>query len=505
MAAADDAPASRPDLRPDVYALLEGVLTVLEDTLPANQSASATGKPPAGTSASSAVAAVAAVPGPIDIRTFLALECVRELEKLYLPYPHDLADPSDLFRPSLSSRTDENPLPDSSWGTRPGLASDSPSRGYSRPATSDTATTSGSIPPYRAPSSSSQPAWLGTQEGAQRALPSLGSGPPRAARNLGETYSGTREAGRPCGPVSPAGSSAGMVPHAPAAALEPEGNSVRAGAVAQRERDIASALPPSHGKAKSARRQTGRGEGRETRIAKLARKDAAWWLCTVLDRLLPSLPPRSSFPSAPSAEHDLPPVGSPPEDAGSAASTRGPGASCSDVANEAVYFALVDLLRRTRPRLPASLRSTGVHRTDASPSPSSPSPRGLSDCASNHAQVREEAAASASASVPEPREMRVDTEAENSMLPDVDAGGDAEMDLGTGGKPNPKSKPDSKPKSKQEKTTGKHAGAGRPGQDSRDRREGCVDADAGSGAVPEMGEVERGMLLAVLERAWLGV
>ncbi|KAI9065522.1 hypothetical protein FKP32DRAFT_1756584 [Trametes sanguinea] len=482
-AADDDVSTGLPDLRSAMFTLLQEVLAVLEDTLSQAQVEPKKTSTPASpcTDTSAFAENPARIPSPYDIRTLLALECIRELGKLYLSdITSDPAEPSHCTQSSCSS-TDENPGPYAGTHVRRWHAPDSCYQPYfhaatpSGPATftktllsaSDSASTSASIPPLSpsAPAPASRSSSSATFQQHARAqpgtlacavrpptctLPDAESGPPRAARNLGETYSGAR-------------------PSAPGPSSSDHG-----ARTLRSHRASAPAVPPEHGKPQLGRGNArGRaGSARIARIAKLARKDAAWWLCAVLDRLLPSLP---SLPPR-AAQQDSPPprsassLGAARDPAGSAAPTPSStgSESCSDVANEAVYYALVDLLRRTRPRprfrsgLGCALAEMGVN--DGCAPSSSPAPREFSPFASNHAQ-REEAPAPAA----------------DHPVCTLDA--DPEMDLDPG-----------------EKLAQKSGKAGTLGVDPyAGTRVGSRDTGA------EMSEVERGMLLAVLERAWLGV
>ncbi|KAL1940627.1 hypothetical protein VTO73DRAFT_8062 [Trametes versicolor] len=374
----DDAPPASPDLRPDVFTLLEGLLAILDDVLPYIAPPCTPVRSPGRTSA----AALAPIPGSDQVKTMLALECIRELERLYHPDGDDL--PND--------------------------ASDSPAQAYSRPAHTPAS--------LAASSSGTHAARPGT---APAALPITERAHPRAARDLGETASGPAQHG---GPVR---------------------DSLRAGAASA-----------SGGKAQRGRRAGRVDAGVDARIAKLARKDAVWWLCAVLDRLLPCLPPPSVGPERETAAAgDDPTAYSGPVPAYNG--PTGAAAVGADVAHEAVYAALADLLRRTRPRACSS-------RPPLPPASPSSSPRGLSPRASNHAESSPPALGEAT--------------------DDVGPG----PSMGAGG---------GKSKRGLEK-------ASAPSRGERPRAEDRRAGWAGAGDVG-MGEVERGMLLAVLERAWLGV
>ncbi|EIW65262.1 uncharacterized protein TRAVEDRAFT_68788 [Trametes versicolor FP-101664 SS1] len=377
----DDAPPAVPDLRPDVFTLLEGLLAILDDVLPHIAPPSPSARSPGRTPA----AAPAPIPGSDQVKTMLALECIRELERLY--HPHT-----------------ESPSQD---------ASDSPAQAYSRPAHTPAS--------LAASSSGTHAARPGT---APATLPFLERAHPRAARDLGETASGPAQHG---GPVR---------------------DSPRAGAASA-----------SGGKAQRGRRARQVDAGVDARIAKLATKDAVWWLCAVLDRLLPCLPPPSAGLGRETTAGDDHTAYSGPVPAYNG--PTGTAAVGADIAHEAVYAALADLLRRTRAR--ASPRAPSSRPPPPPASPSS-SPRGLSPRASNHAE----------SSPPAPGE----------AMDDVGPG----PSIGAGG---------GKSKRGLEKASTPSRGEC---PRTEDRRAGW----AGAGDVG-MGEVERGMLLAVLERAWLGV
>ncbi|KAI0327958.1 hypothetical protein GY45DRAFT_1347433 [Cubamyces sp. BRFM 1775] len=398
--ATGDEPTNLPDLRPDVFVLLGHVLKSLEDTFSGNEPSSIFASSPAAPSATVPAAPNAAVPVLDDVRTILALECVRELGKLYLP-----PDPA-----RLRGRTDESASPNAAALSPAALvsASSSTSASRARPGTA----------------SGSALSSVGVGAGVPLSA-NVGRGAPRAPRNLGETYSGT-SSGPGRGPV------------------------VRAGAASA---DIA--------KRKRQRRETGTdATDLGARIAKLAKKDTAWWLCAVLDRLLPSLPAPLSASTSASASPQASQL-----EAISLASASGdraaptPTVRCADVAYEAVYDALADLLRRTRPRsriehFPPAAAAAQAH-------PSSPSLRGLSSTASNHARA-------GSSRTSGPRRVLSSAEEGLAEMELESAAVDVLVDMPIGG--------------------------GSAGNEKR----------AGQGGA-EMGEVERGLLLAVLERAWLGV
>ncbi|KAJ8495148.1 hypothetical protein ONZ51_g1887 [Trametes cubensis] len=531
-----------PDLRSDVFVLFGDVLTVLENTFSEHEPTSIPASPPAAPSATGPPrpTARATIPGSSDVKTILSLECVRELEKLFVP-----PDPA-----RLRSRTDESASPNAAARAPHGYAqddppsSDSPWQAYSRPGTtpttgssrarlantSDSASTSGAVPPA-APASasllSSAPcARPGTASGS--ALSSLGvgagapvgasvgRGAPRAPRNLGETYSGT-SSGPGCGPVSADHPS--MLASLPgskeveAATGQGQGrvrvrpsvrNSVRAGAVAS---DIVSVLRSVDGNPQAKRKRQRRETGTDAadlgaRIAKLARKDTVWWLCAVLDRLLPSLPaPLSASTSASphasqlnamslepaSGDHGTSATCTP---AASTSTQAAPTACCVEVAYEAVYNALADLLRRTRPR--SRLGHVPPAAAAAEARPSSPSLRGLSSSTSNHARAGPSRTSG-------PRRKSSSAEEGLAEMQVEDADIDVPVDLAIRG--------GSAGNSKLGETGAKDARKAAAHGERMEPREvlgETVDQRAGQGGA-QMGEVERGLLLAVLERAWLGV
>ncbi|KAI0353152.1 hypothetical protein OH77DRAFT_631555 [Trametes cingulata] len=477
-----DAPSSgpglaEPDLRPDIFALLESMLGTLDDALAGADvvPTCAAERPPAGKAA--------VIPGTDHVRTLLALECVRELEKLYLPHPDEPCGSASASGPTVDTHTGAQP--------RPATTSDSSAQAYPR-ADADPAASRVSPPGDCASSSAALAARPGT---ARVVHPAMGCGPPRAAANLGETYSGA-SSGPARGPVPT------RVLVRDEADLEiADAENFRAGADSS-----AGAGMAEHGKAKSTRKRT-RGEEGEVegtdavgaRITKLARKDTVWWLCAVLDLVLPALSSGSRSDSRTGVVlTDRGLASTPPASAGSMAPASTPAMRTTglDIAHEAVYTALADLLRRTRPRsfLAIPARVATPSSPHPHPHPSSASPRGHSSesCASidsastqNHAGVgkRQEAIADSTDGLREGRGGQAD----------------AEMRAGVGGK------------SKLGKTGEKAGTRGeemRPGEGERDRHAGSrvrvrsrmrVDGEVA------MGEVERGMLLAVLERAWLGV
>ncbi|CDO74794.1 hypothetical protein BN946_scf185001.g42 [Trametes cinnabarina] len=463
----DDIPDSLPDLRPDIFTLLGEVLTVLKDSLSQPRIETPRKTPATDSSASTSPSAgpFAANPTSGDVETLLALECIRELGKLYFPVStSDHPETPNCMQQSSGSSTDVNPVPYPATPNAPAALA------TTLLSASDSATTSASIPAPRcasasapsAPSRQPERARPGTCASARRpptvTLLEADSGPPRSARNFGETYAGERASGR--GPLSS---------HTPDHSVRP----LRSGG------DNASAIPPAHGQAAFARGSASGlrdGLSRNARIAELARKDAVWWLCAVLDRMLPPVPSVSP-PGDQQAPGSASSTASASEASGSAApaptSTASGARSCSDIANEAVYDALADLLRRTRPRmdlrnaLDTGLGTLGVNGGCAPSSP--PSPRELSPRASTHAQADLAAVAVADHTV-------------------LDA--DESMELGLEGK--------HQESLESEKEVGK---AGTREEDLRAGRP--VGTSGGTGA--EMSEVERGMLLAVLERAWLGV
>ncbi|KAI0656813.1 hypothetical protein C8Q70DRAFT_1008939 [Cubamyces menziesii] len=520
-----------PDLRPDVFVLFGDVLTVLEKTFSEHE--------PTSIFASSPTAR-ATIPAPSDVRTILALECVRELGKLYVP-----PDPA-----RLRSRTDESASPNAVARAPHGHAqddppsSDSPWQAYSRPGTtpttgssrarlantSDCASTSGAVSPAAPASasllSSASRARPGTASGSALSSvgvgagapvgASVGRGAPRAPRNLGETYSGT-SSGPGCGPVSAdhpsmlaslpgskegeaaTGQGQGRVQARPS-----ERNSVRAGAVAS---DIVSVLPSvdrnPQAKRKRQRRETGTDAADlGARIAKLARKDTVWWLCAVLDRLLPSLPapPSASTSASPHAsQFEAMSLGPASGDRGTsaactpAASTSTPAAPtayCVDVAYDAVYNALADLLRRTRPR--SRLGHVPPAAAAAEARPSSPSLRGLSSSTSNHAHAGLSRTSGPRRKLGSAEEGLAEVQVEDAAI-------DVPVDLAIRG--------GSAGNSKLGETGAKDARKAAAHGERMGPKEvlgETVDQRAGQGGA-EMGEVERGLLLAVLERAWLGV
>ncbi|KAI0638815.1 hypothetical protein C8Q77DRAFT_8386 [Trametes polyzona] len=475
-AARNDAPEFYgPDLRPGVHALLEGVLTTLDDVLPLPRRPDfASPSARTGSHARSAAEVPRYVTphwgkgsetedGSACIRTLLALECVRTLTSLYIP-PSEA--PEDQCCSGSSSGQDTS-------GKRP----DSTAQAYSRPPTTaataatasaveenaapaaDSARTSGSISVFHSgerPGTASAPS---PALGPAAVFPPGRRGPPRAARNLGESA----RVEKPSGPAH-------LRPR-PREDAVPAQVGVRARVVGLEEaendrgRGAGAVFAPGAKNGKTARARA-KTKTRAERIAKLARRDALWWLCAVLGRLLPSLaPPASGYSHGP----DAPEVESEPghEDLSGDAQPE-PAPPCpsppltemnayADIANVEVYAALADLLRKTRPPLHPR---PGFHlhppRAETPPTRSPPpSPRGHSSVPSNHAHACE------------------------------DGGGTRAQAAALGGK---------SPKGREREMTCGHS--------EGDRREYArAGMDVGMG----MSEVERGMLLAVLERAWLGV
>ncbi|KAI0641171.1 hypothetical protein C8Q79DRAFT_1032207 [Trametes meyenii] len=444
--------AVAPDIRADIFTMLDSVLTVLEDTF-SNSGGKHTLS--SGSVSSSADAALpSAITGPASVTTLLALECIRELEKLYLPPGANTTISTSGSPTPTYTPTDEPARPRPGVGPQsPSAPSHSPQQGYPRtgPAAAHAPDSAPASASNAACSSASQRARPGT---ARAHHPSPGCGPPRAARNFGEISSV---------PPHGAGPERG----------EREGDSVRAAAALS-----------SGGKAKAktqnSRTASARASARSVRIAKLARKDAVWWLCAALDRLLPTLPPPSS-PSTPQRASAVEAEDSSEGDP-AAPGTRADAAHAAPaVAHEAVYAALADLLRRTRPRgLSLSLASLASNHA-----PDAPDPPGT--CAA----------------------MDVDADVQihvrGEILLDGDMGG--KRNTGRQTTTQTEGEREGKAKARPRGEAPCHPGSGSGRSETADGRAREGDRRAGSadaGAVA-MGEVERGMLFAVLERAWLGV
>ncbi|TBU38692.1 hypothetical protein BD309DRAFT_505405 [Dichomitus squalens] len=396
-----------------------------------------------------------AISGVCAVKRLLALVCVRELERMYAPlscaYSHgrdaELATTPDARSSSSSDAALGNTcntigntrpssgrearhslprdlllalLPGSAYAYAHGLGGGSgTSEDPTRPGTAAVGPSSPDQLPL--PQSQSRASATGWAYGTPRSLGALA----RAAGNLGETrVGGSSGGGR--GPVCEeavrraSGASSGFgleFTSTPRAGFWDQDRLARvAAAAAGATAGAAAATGDDDLRADALDDKT------RERMTWLARKDAAWYLCAALNRLLPC--------SAAAL--------SPAQTAAASYSSSTPRPEPTDtVAEQAVYAALADLLRRTRP-------STVAAFPDLASGPSADGKETL------------------------------DTPFHEDPAADRDVTQDAE--------------------------THGHGNGSERTED--DRHERMQTQTAGTMV---MGEVERTMLLAVLERAWLGV
>ncbi|KAI1784692.1 hypothetical protein LXA43DRAFT_1101087 [Ganoderma leucocontextum] len=472
------------DLRPVLFDVLERTLSVLElegQSLGVGLGLGSSGAgtdPIAGESGSHSDPAgngggghtskglgLQAIPGVREVKRLLALDCVRELERMYT-YASSAAETSDPSTDPNIRRGSDVP-PGGSGDTRQGEgsqrhslprellalwqgsartcarkahgwnaganrnrdrdgsggASEDPTRPGTAASRATTTRTNSALGPLRVQDQDQEQASAIRLRGA--------AGPPRSAGNLGET----RVAGGGRDLVRSAGEDA-----APGLGFaHAQGRSTRR----ERERE-------REGEDLDLRGEDGLGKRFTARTVRLARKDAAWYLCAVLNRLLSgsaaATPSNVGVESAASSSSNgnassdasrprTEDVDNANANANACAKSVNPNpklwltnkdsGDTDTVADEAVYAALVDLLRRTRPAPSSFLpgrRGGGGNDSDSS--------------------------------------TRTDT-AEASIHDDGSSAGGADR------------------------------------HERQHTRGGELETVA-------MGEVERGMLLAVFERAWLG-
>ncbi|TFK91540.1 hypothetical protein K466DRAFT_314049 [Polyporus arcularius HHB13444] len=532
------------DLRPAVLALLDDTLSALEEVLPGSPAV-----PSGPFSPGNAKVAAAAIPGAGQVKTLLALECMRELTKLYLPAPPlpcTEAEPSHSDSVGIG-RTGGGHMGfvnDNSAEPGPGPSIREPTRGRgdTSSANSDRTITNAA--------STSRAGRLGTATGNHqppRTFPGLAH---VLYQNLGSSDDSTRPGTSFAHPFLP--SSAASASSSSSGSQAPAAHAIFTG-LRSRWADVAGNLgetlvgaisgpgcglvrggaPPASQAADShAHAQRGERGGAEDlrvseRLARLARKDAVWYLCTALHRLLPAAPGSGSCSSAAGAtvagastftppssgpnmtpDVDTDPSGNQEEPGVEHAPTPActPPASADTAAEQTVYDALADLLLRTQPppRWPtrelSGLQSSSIagscpcssssssSASSASSSAGSASPGSDSNRTGQLSRACAAGAPSASASVSVSVAVAVPTSRERGG---TNSGGC-------------------------ESSAGAHTGAGdseylrEPGRTRKRLRtvgDGArtrMQVEAGPASV-RMGEVERGMLLAVLERAWLGV
>ncbi|KAI0762432.1 hypothetical protein C8Q74DRAFT_151496 [Fomes fomentarius] len=597
------------DLRPSILALVDDALCVLEQVLPATNGSSGTSSdasPSAFAPASSGShtasglgtrsqtqrscsvfknagpdshahyqaevgAGAEAIPSACHVKTLLALECVRELEKLYLP-PRMTINPLDAptepeariagVPDALSGKGDVVPEAERRNTTRDGrsacglqetITQSAVASPHSLPrrfpglaevlcqTLGDDSTRPGTVS-GSASSSSPSPAASRTSLRLDFAgEPHRAPRSPRVAGNLGEiAAAGSTGSGPGCGPVR---------------------DSVRrATAVAEgRRRPGAAGASDTHAHAHAGvgdlRERTQQREKIRARTmvtTRLARKDTVWYLCAVLQRVLPAvaLPSGSGCRShcdaasggcgsgldCDAASASACPAATATATATTAATLAGNTASPSSAPNtpqaaidtgpgthtntdtdtrtaieraaeQAVYDALADLLRRTRRTLPIRTRallasaSSGFH-------PRKPSPGSGSGEASNHGRPAP-ASTSSFAFAAEDRASDAVVLSEGLLVPAATGSGEftststgAETGTGTG-------------TGTEAGVSGGSAEIGVPRDRRGHMRAGTRSAGKGPALQAEreraregqeaMGEVERGMLLAVLERTWLSI
>ncbi|KAM5542217.1 hypothetical protein V8D89_004090 [Ganoderma adspersum] len=522
----DEGPAAIPDLRPVVFDVLERALSALEDQClqlvrPGSSGADAGSRAGDGESSTGDGGHTCelrpqsrAIPGVREVKRLLALDCVRELERMYasapattsLPsYDRDAAADSEMSEDhpdtnaNIRRRSDEAPggsagtrqeqgaLPHSLprslpllalWpgsartcapmrkahahvsesragadrtirrdrnqeGSTSGGGCECASEDPTRPGTpaSPAATTSPALGPLRPQAQARSPAQTYPQASEGRTRGA--AGPPRSAGNLGEIR------------ADDTGAALGLgFAHAQDRSARGDGEG--------EDRDLRGDEEDDDGLGLG----LGMGKRFRERVVRLARKDTAWYLCAILSRLLPRGTPsngdvtpgsstgadaRSSSvapdPSRLEADAANSNKANPRENASvkpnrKLSLTKTDDADDTDtIADEAVYAALVDLLRRSRPAQSPFLL---------------PGRRGGGGS--------------------DPSSARADT---------VDA---SILDHDHGGGPSA-------------------GGADRYARQHayRDPRDGDFGLGLGLGnGTAAMGEVERGMLLAVFERAWLG-
>ncbi|KAM5542120.1 hypothetical protein V8D89_004203 [Ganoderma adspersum] len=512
----DEGAAAISDLRPVLFDVLERALSVLEDQCLQLRSGLGLGSSgaDAGSRAGDGESSTGdgghtcelglqsrAIPGVREAKRLLALDCVRELERMYTSAPTTTSLPSydrdAAADPEMSEdhpdmdanirrRSDE--APGGSAGTRQGqgtLPHSLPRSlpllalwpGSARPcapmrkAHASRAGTDRTIRRDRnregstsgggCEGASEDPTRPGTPASpAATTTPALGPLRPQAQeRSPAQTYpqaSGGRT-GRAAGPPRSAGNLGEIRADDTGAALGlgfAQGQSAR-GDPGGEDRDLRGDDEDDDGLG------LGMGERFRERVVRLARKDTTWYLCAILSRLLPrGTPSNNDMTAYSSSSADPSRLGA--NDVGVDAANANANADANanrrenasvkpnrkpsltktgdtdTIADEAVYAALVDLLRRSRPAQSPFLLSG---RRGA----------GGSD----------------------PSSMRADTAEPSIRDHDGSSAGGAD------------------------RHARQHA--------HRDPRDGDFGLGLGLGnGTAAMGEVERGMLLAVFERAWLG-
>ncbi|KAI0696477.1 hypothetical protein C8T65DRAFT_663606, partial [Cerioporus squamosus] len=537
------------DVRPAVLALLDDTLSALEDVLPGSPAASSGPFSPAiGGGYAKAVAA--AIPDAKQVETLLALECVRELTKLYVPAPprpRTAAEPSELDSASVDIGpttfvNDSSPDP----GPGPGTKEPTRGRGDASSANSDRANTTTGASTSRAGRS-------GTATGNHqppRTFPGLAH---VLYQNLGSSDDSTRPGTSSAHPFLPSSASASSsAPRAPAAHAIFTGLRSRWAGVAGnlgeslvgatsgpgcgpvRGAPPASLAASSHIRADAQRGERGDAEDLRERVTRLARKDTVWYLCTALHRLLPAAPGSGSGgPSAPGpgaawttagastfsppssgpntgSDVDTDPSGNQVHGVGHAPAPTctTPPASADTAAEQAVYDALAELLRRTQPPPRCRWSDRDLSWLLASSTSSPACPRACASSASS--------CSSSAGSAPPGEEGSNHTDAKSRgcgrstgpgapsvsvSVPVRDRGGTNSGECESESSAGP--------------VTGAAAGDSEDLRERMGERPSRTDSegeDADARSAPDvrmhdifMGEVERGMLLAVLERAWLGV
>ncbi|KAI0735897.1 hypothetical protein C8Q76DRAFT_293306 [Earliella scabrosa] len=512
---------------PPILLLLDDTLSALEDVLPGSPAASTGALSPTDPKYSaSGSGADTTIPGAGHVKTLLALECVRELEKLYLLTPPHGAGAGGAARSSDS-------VEGCSTNVSPAASKDPTRAGAREPRTRTpgqsatdahtSASTSRREQDHSLPRDPPPPPPLKSHLRVRLRIPGLTE---VLCANLGD------DSTRPGTPPSRTHTTTANIPASDFEAHSPSSSSQHS----HPDGDGDAGEGPHHHThnwfregAKEHPHQDRNHKGvcdREGRVARLARKDALWYLCAVLHRVLPAvaLPSTGCSPSSsgsglgsglgngadspaatPSATGDVsaPPTpwsvpntprdtGEPPTGPATRPRTR---TEIETVAEHAVYDALADLLRRTRPppaRLSPFLPLSGPSWQTFFPGSESRSGPG-----SNNS--------------------------------DLGLGTGADSELVYGSNHEPRAFASEQLRADADASRESDAGNQKKGAGADDaRRSSVLDGDRrgrvhvparapdGHGRTPRMGmgmevgmatmgEVERGMLLAVLERAWLGV
>ncbi|RPD59384.1 hypothetical protein L227DRAFT_576224 [Lentinus tigrinus ALCF2SS1-6] len=587
------------DLRPALLALLDDSLSALEDVLPGSPAATSGPLSP-GIGAKLA----AAIPVAGHVKTLLALESVRELAQLYLPVrpllcteaeaeaePPNLASDSVDIGRTVSDRAafvinlnndnsaDPGPGPSTKEPTREGGRGDAASANSDRGGASTSrarhswkTTTSSTgnpnhdqqqqqqhsqVPPRTFPGLAhvlyqNLPCPPGSRDDSTRpgtssahplrpavfapsACATASASTPAAAASAGAVFTGLRSRwagnlgetllGATSGPGG--GPVRGVPPASLAETSHAHAHAQRGGAGTQCAEDL-------------------RGREREReRVTRLARKDAVWYLCTALRRVLPAAPgsggtaagsgtgtgtgsrtgkgngtgattctPPSSGPNNhPSPDAEVGVVdpsgnqghGRGSKHASSDSDSDPPRAPSADTAAEqAVYDALADLLRLTQPRarrsdfVPTVAMDVDVD-VDVDREPlSSPIVVCCCSCSSSSCPSASDSCASASCS-----SRTHSNHAGRGPRSTGPRGTNASHGHAT---PTPTMPAAGPGQSESEDPRERVRKRSRSEMEMEGMEEGVGGLAAASASVSvRMGEVERGMLLAVLERAWLGV